>query len=86
MNTLIVRYLTPWRNETYPTYSVPFVYLENGKPKCDLAEFGLRPFWAKDKRFSTKTYNARSEIFAEKPSYKNACAKHQFGFCLMDNF
>ena len=64
MNTLIVRYLTPWRNETYPTYSVPFVYLENGKPKCDLAEFGLRPFWAKDKRFGTKTYNARSETFA----------------------
>ena len=77
---------TPWRNETYPTYSAPFVYLENGKPKCDLAEFGLRPFWAKDKRFGTKTYNARSETVADKPSYKNAWAKQQFGLCLMNNF
>ena len=77
---------TPWRKEAYPTYSGPFVYFNEGKLKCELAEFGLRPFWAKDKRFGTKTYNARSETVAEKPSYKNAWAKQQFGLCLMDNF
>ena len=77
---------TPWRKEAYPTYSGPFIYLQDGKPKCELAEFGLRPFWAKDKRFGTKTYNARSETVAEKPSYKNAWARKQFGLCLMDNF
>ena len=77
---------TPWRKEAYPTYLGPFIFLDEGKPKCELAEFGLRPFWAKDKRFGTKTYNARSETVAEKPSYKNAWAKQQFGLCLMDNF
>lgn len=76
----------PWRNETYPTYPAPFIYLEEGTPKCDLAEFGLRPFWATDKRFGTKTYNARSETVADKPSYKQAWAKRQFGLAIMDNF
>ena len=77
---------TPWRKEAYPTYLAPFVYLQDGKPRCELAEFGLRPFWAKDKRFGTKTYNARSETVADKPSYKNAWAKQQFGLCLMEHF
>ena len=76
----------PWRNEVYPTYPAPFIYLHEGKPKCDLAEFGLRPFWATDKRFGTKTYNARSETVADKPSYKQAWAKRQFGLAIMDNF
>lgn len=77
---------TSWRAEVYPTYPAPFIYLQDGKPKCELAEFGLRPFWAKDKRFGTKTYNARSETVAEKPSYKNAWSKKQFGLAIMDNF
>ncbi len=75
-----------WRAEVYPTYSAPFIYLQDGQPKCELAEFGLRPFWAKDKRFGTKTYNARSETVAEKPSYKNAWNKRQFGLAIMENF
>ena len=44
----------PWRTEIYPTYPAPFIYLQDGLPKCELAEFGLRPFWAKDKRFGVK--------------------------------
>ena len=75
-----------WRPEVYPTYPAPFVYVQDGQPKCELAEFGLRPFWAKDKRFGTKTYNARSETVAEKPSYKSAWSKKQFGLAIMDNF
>ena len=75
-----------WRSEVYPTYPAPFIYLQDGQPKCELAEFGLRPFWAKDKRFGTKTYNARSETVAEKPSYKSAWSKKQFGLALLDNF
>lgn len=77
---------TTWRSETYPTYPAPFIFLDNGKPKCELAEFGLRPFWAKDKKFGTKTYNARSETVAEKPSYRNAWKNKQFGLAIMDNF
>lgn len=40
--------------------------------------FGLLPFWAKDKKLSRHTYNARSETVAEKPSFRDAWkrAKH----------
>lgn len=75
-----------WRAEVYPTHPAPFIYMHEGKPKFELAEFGLRPFWAKDKRYGTKTYNARSETIAEKPSYKNAWHKTQFGLAILDNF
>ena len=71
MNTSPVNYLLHHGVvKPIPFNPAPFIYMENGKPKCGLAEFGLRPFWAKDKRFGTKTYNARSETVHEKPSYK----------------
>ena len=45
-----------WRAEIYPTYPAPFIYLENGKPKCELAQFGLFTPWATDKKkFSLRT-------------------------------
>jgi putative SOS response-associated peptidase YedK len=75
-----------WRTKIYPTYPAPFVYLSEGKPQCGLAKFGLRPFWAKDKRFGTRTYNALSETVAEKPSYRNALKTRQFGFAIMQSF
>lgn len=34
--------------------------------------FGLLPFWAKDRKLSRHTYNARSETAAEKPSFRDA--------------
>lgn len=34
--------------------------------------FGLIPHWAKDESFGKRTYNARSETVAEKPSYRDA--------------
>ena len=37
-----------WRDEIYPTYPAPFIYLDNGRPKCELAQFGLVPHWATD--------------------------------------
>lgn len=40
--------------------------------------FGLVPFWSKDTKIAKRTYNARSETVAEKPSFRNAWrnAKH----------
>ena len=76
----------PWRNEVYPTHSAPFIFLDEGKPKCELAEFGLRPFWAKDNKYGRNTYNARAETVAEKLSYKNAWKNKRFGLALMENF
>ena len=34
--------------------------------------FGLLPFWAKDRKLSRHTYNARTETVAEKPSFRDA--------------
>ena len=77
----------PWRDEAYPTYPAPFIYLDNGKPKCDLAQFGLVPHWATDKKkFGLKTYNARSETVHEKPSYRSAWKERRFGLMLMESF
>jgi putative SOS response-associated peptidase YedK len=68
--------LEPWREEIYPSYQAPFIWLDEGKPRCDLAEFGLVPAWAADKpKFGLHTYNARSETIATKPSYRNAWKK-----------
>lgn len=78
---------TTWRAEAYPTYPAPFIYLNNGNPHCELAQFGLVPHWAADKqKFGLRTYNARSETVAEKPSYRNAWRKRQFGLAIMESF
>ena len=79
--------LSDWREEVYPAYVAPFVWLEDGKARCDLAEFGLVPAWASTKpKFGLKTYNARTETVAEKPSYRNAWRRQQFGLALMQSF
>jgi len=76
-----------WRAETYPTYPAPFVYLDNGQPRCELAQFGLVPHWAADKKkFGLKTYNARSETVHEKPSYRSAWRERRFGLVLAESF
>ena len=76
-----------WREEAYPTYPAPFIFLDNGKPKCELAQFGLVPSWAADKKkFGLKTYNARSETVHEKPSYRKAWKESRFGIVLVESF
>lgn len=76
-----------WRTDVYPTYPAPFIYLDNGKPRCELAQFGLVPHWATDKKkFGLKTYNARSETVHEKPSYRSAWRERRFGLAIMESF
>lgn len=76
-----------WREEAYPTYPAPFIYLENGKPRCELAQFGLVPHWATDKKkFGLRTYNARTETVHEKPTYRSAWRERRFGLILMESF
>jgi putative SOS response-associated peptidase YedK len=79
--------LIDWREEIYPNYQTPFIWLDGDIPRCELANFGLVPAWASDKpKFGLKTYNARSETIAEKPSYRNAWLKRQFGLAIMQGF
>ena len=76
-----------WRPDAYPTYPAPFVYLQDGKPKCELAQFGLVPAWAQDKKkYGLRTYNARSETVHEKPSYRTAWREHRFGIVPVERF
>jgi putative SOS response-associated peptidase YedK len=77
----------PWRAETYPTYAAPFIYLKDGQPKCELAQFGLVPHWAPDKKkFGLRTYNARSETVHEKPSYRTAWRERKVGIVPVERF
>jgi putative SOS response-associated peptidase YedK len=40
-------------------------------------QFGLLPFWAKDRKLGRQTYNARSETASTKPSFRSAWKKGQ---------
>jgi len=42
-----------------------------------LGSFGLIPHWAKDNNFARKTYNARTETVAEKPSFRDPWKRAQ---------
>lgn len=76
-----------WREETYPTYPAPFIYMHEGNLRCELAQFGLVPHWATDKKkFGLRTYNARSETVSEKPSYRAAWKERRFGLIPMESF
>ncbi len=77
--------------ETFPGYAAPIALLNDQQQvTCILARFGLIPHWAKDAQDATrigrKTYNARSETVAEKPSYRTAWRKRQFAIALLDDF
>ena len=78
---------TNWRDDAYPSYFSPFIYLDGDIPNCDLAGFGIVPQWAiAKKNFANSKYNARIEIVAEKYSYRFAWKEKRFGLVLMDSF
>jgi putative SOS response-associated peptidase YedK len=77
--------------ETFPGYIAPFVLLDAQRNiLCTLARFGLIPHWARDTKaagqIGRRTYNARSETVSEKPSYRTAWRRGQFGIALLDDF
>ena len=74
--------------DVFPTYPGPIVLKSHntGRTAAGLARFGLLPSWAKEETFGRKTYNARAETVAEKPSYKNAWIKRHYALALADAF
>jgi putative SOS response-associated peptidase YedK len=66
-----------WPPETYPGYLAPIITRgEAGTgARCQLARLGLVPRWSRDARHAAemgrRTYNARSETVAGKPSYRS---------------
>lgn len=67
----------------WPAKHTPIILLSpnTGKPTAVPALYGLLPPFAKDLTYCRKTYNARSETVATKPSFKQAWAKGRF--CLV---
>jgi putative SOS response-associated peptidase YedK len=77
----------PYPVEAFPGYLAPIALVgATGQVQCRLARFGLIPHWAKDSALGRKTYNARAETVAEKPSYRTAWRKRQFAIALLDDF
>lgn len=61
-----------------PSGRLPIVWEETGGPPLErgrllgTARWGLVPSWAKDPSFGERTFNARAETVATKPSYRSA--------------
>lgn len=80
-----------YRPETYPGYAAPIIRAvdvdaANVALRVDAALFGLIPAWAKDRSFGKRTYNARCETVAEKPSYRTAWRQRRFCLVPMEQF
>lgn len=70
-----------YADEVYPGQAAPFIKRSSpdAEQPLELATglFGLVPHWAKDLDISRRTYNARSETVAEKPSFRDAWRRGQ---------
>lgn len=76
-----------WKPHASINYYAPFIFMNEGKPKCELARFGLIPEWAKDKtRHGRFTYNARRETLDTKDSFHSPWERCNFGIVLADKF
>jgi putative SOS response-associated peptidase YedK len=62
--------------EVYPGGLAPFIVRQRDRVQlardARIGLFGLLPVWAKDMAFGRRTYNARSETMAQKPSFRDA--------------
>ncbi len=81
----------PYPREVFPGSLAPIVWRQaHGHNRCELARFGLVPHWIPDataaQRIGRRTYNARSETVAVKPSYRQAWRRRQFAIALLDAF
>jgi len=71
-----------FKPEAYPRYLAPIIRPPHDEGDAEKLEsvaacFGMVPHWA-DLKLATKTYNARTETVAKKPSYRNAWGRRQF--------
>ena len=73
--------------EAFPGYPAPILVRSDANAfEARLAIFGLIPAWAKDRSFARRTYNARTETVAEKPSYRGAWKARRFCLVPMERF
>ena len=75
-------------HDVFPTYPGPIILKSHNTDRTaiGMARVGLLPSWAKEETFGRKTYNARAETVAEKPSYRHAWTKRHYALVLADAF
>jgi putative SOS response-associated peptidase YedK len=69
--------------ELWPGFKGPMLI---GNLEWRLAMFGLVPYFSKDGKDFRRTYNARSETVAEKPTYRGAWSRRQLALVPMACF
>lgn len=70
----------PYKDQVYPLYMGAFIRArppestDDDQPPLEAiaGQFGLLPFWAKDRKLGRSTYNARTETVATKSSFRSA--------------
>ena len=67
----------PWAREVYPGYQAPFIRATPAGPELVVGQWGLIPFFAKERKLKFPTSNARSEELMQKASYKGPWARGQ---------
>lgn len=74
--------------DIFPSYPGPIILKghQTGRIAIGMARFGLIPSWAKEESFGKKTYNARSETVADKPSYRYAWQHRHLALAIVDSF
>lgn len=65
--------------DIFPNSPSPLIFSNDVKIKQISVDFGMILKWAKEKIFGKYTYNAWTEMVAEKPSFREARHKSQFG-------
>lgn len=55
---------------------LPVLSVDNGR-SLNLYQWGLLPFWAKDRTIAKNTLNAKSETIFELPSFRNSIPKYR---------
>ena len=60
-----------------PSQKIPVIINKNGEKNLEFFQWGLIPFWAKDKKIGFKMINTRAETISEKPSFKYAFQKRR---------
>jgi len=63
-----------------PTSPVPVVWQrreDGGERRLDLVRWGLVPHWAKDPGVGVRSFNARIETAAEKPTFRDALVRRR---------
>jgi putative SOS response-associated peptidase YedK len=80
-----------WPDETFPGYAAPILLRsEQGTAVAAVARYGLVPRWCRDAAQATtlsrRTYNARSETVAEKPSYRAPWRERRWALAPMEHY